>query len=60
MTNIADMEATVRRCWELACKEEGIPIDNSFVCFSEGNRWAKGYDIAIRKLMEARAEQGRK
>ena len=53
---IAGLAATVKALWALACKEDGIPADASFVVFSDGNRANKLHDVALTRLWEAQRE----
>ena len=41
------MGYTIPELWELACKEDNLPIDSKFVEFSPDNYWAKQYDKAV-------------
>lgn len=53
---IAGLAATTVKLWELACKEDGIATDSKFIVFSENNRAASFYNLAIQQYQEARQQ----
>lgn|GEM_PF-6559150 len=53
---IASLAATARQLWGKACEFDGILADSKFVVFSKDNKFAEFYNIAMCRLVEARAE----
>ena len=53
---IARMAATVKACWAAACKADDIPVDSTFVVWSDGNKYAPFYERAMTQYLEACAE----
>lgn len=53
---IAGLANTARQLWVKACEADGIPPESKFVVFSDGNRFAVFYNLAVGQLLEARSE----
>lgn len=48
---------TVAVLWKKSCEADGIAPESKFVVFSDGNRFAKLYNVAMGQLLDARAAQ---
>ena len=42
---------TVGQCWRQACEFDDIPADSKFVVFSDGNPYAKWYNLAMTEYL---------
>lgn len=50
---IAGMARTVKALWAKACEFDGIPVDSTFVVWSEGNKFAPFYERAMTQYLDA-------
>ena len=46
---------TCRRCWEAACRHDGIDPHTTFVCFSRDNPYRPYLDRLVQEYQEALA-----
>jgi len=57
LVNIPDQwRATVRKCWEDACKFDGVDPNEKFVVFSDDNPYVPFHNRAVQNLREAEAQ----
>ena len=50
---IVSMARTVKALWAKACEFDGIPVDSTFVVWSEGNKFAPFYERAMTQYLDA-------
>jgi len=53
---IAGLANTIKVLWEKACEFDSVPVESKFVVFSDGNKFAKFYGIAMNQYFEARQQ----
>ena len=53
---IVGLRNTAQQLWIKACEFDGIPADSKFVVFSDENKFAKFYGIAMGQMFDARQQ----